>query len=99
MSKFKKKLVQDIKQEKENAIKQESLRRQHGIQDKDIIIVEKNNIFKFTVQQMIALIKFIATILILALACIGVLSLIYPNIRNELFTVFIQYYDALKLYF
>ena len=41
MSKFKKKLVQDIKQEKEDAIKQESLRKQHGIQDKDIIIVEK----------------------------------------------------------
>lgn len=99
MSKFKKKLVQDIKQEKEDAIKQESLRKQHGIQDKDIIIVEKNNIVKFTVQQIIAFIKFIATILILALACIGVLSLIYPNIRNELFTIFMQYYISLKFYF
>lgn len=99
MSKFKKKLVQDIRNEQETAIKQESLRKQHGIQDDHVIVVEKNNMVKFTVRQITAIIKFCATAILLSLAAIGLLSLIYPNIRNELFIVLTQYYESLKIYF
>lgn len=99
MSKFKKKLVQDIRNEQETAVKQEALRRQHGIQDDHVIIVEKSNMVKFTVRQITAIIKFVTTALLLTLAAIGLLSLIYPNIRSELLVVLSQYYDYLKLYF
>ena len=99
MSKFKKKLVQDIRNEQETAVKQEALRRQHGIQDDHVIIVEKSNMVKFTVRQITAIIKFVTTALLLTLAAIGLLSLIYPNIRSELLIVLSQYYDYLKLYF
>lgn len=99
MSKFKKKLVQDIRNEQETAIRQETLRKQHGIQDEHVIIVEKSNMVKFTVRQITAIIKFVTTALLLTLAAIGLLSLIYPNIRSELLVVLSQYYDYLKLYF
>ena len=99
MSKFKKKLVGDIRQEQETAIQQESLRQQHGIQDKNVIVVEKSNMVKFMIRQLSAIIKFVATTMILVLAAIGLLSIIYPNIRSELLTVLLQYYDSLKLYF
>ena len=99
MSKFKKKLVQDIRNEQETAVKQEALRKQHGIQDEHVIIVEKSNMVKFTVRQITAIIKFVTTALLLTLAAIGLLSLIYPNIRSELLIVLSQYYEYLKLYF
>lgn len=99
MSKFKKKLVGDIRQEQETAIQQESLRQQHGIQDENVIVVEKSNMVKFMIRQLSAIIKFVATTMILVLAAIGLLSIIYPNIRSELLTVLLQYYNSLKLYF
>lgn len=98
MAKFKKKLVEDIKKEQEEEKRQKALREQYEIEQKDVVVVEKNNMVKFTVSTVTALVRLCATIVILCLATIGLLSLLYPNVRTELMVVLQEYMKFLKVY-
>ena len=84
MSKYKKGLVSDIKAEKVFEKKQEDLKDKYNIKDSDkkVVVVEKSNAYKFTVNLLIGVIKTAATICILILASVGLLTLIYPESRN-----------------
>lgn len=88
MGKFKENmLVKAAKEEKEKQEEQERLRTKHHVEDEDVLIVEKPNLIKFLIRCGIRLVHVSATILIIILAAIGLIALIYPEIREVLMQV------------
>ena len=98
MGKFKKGLVEDIKQEQAFQRQQTNLKEKYNITEQEVVVVEKSNMVKFTAKAVAAVIRTVATICILFLAAVGLLALVYPNIRaqvavtwNEIFRQIQQY--------
>lgn len=78
-----------IKEEEAFKNDQKRLKEKHKIDQDNIVVVEKANIYKFTIKTFIGLVRLLATIIILALAVIGLATLVYPEIRNE-FLIILQ---------
>lgn len=53
----------------------------------DIIIKEKSNMAKFTVKTLGNILRMLATVVVMVLAAIGILTLLYGNIRYEFMLV------------
>lgn len=91
MGKFKEDmLVTGAKAEQERRREQEKLRKKHQVSDEEVLIVEKTNMVKFLVRCMARLIQITARIILFVLAAVGVIALLYPDVRVELFQVFQQ---------
>ena len=83
MAKFKKGLVNDIRDEYDREEKQKKLREKYETPE-DVLIVEKDNTVKFFVRTTGNVIKLVVGIIIFILAVIGLTAIIYPETRNEL---------------
>lgn len=94
--KFKRGLLKEIREEKEQELHQEELHQKYNLSEKNIMIVEKNNTIIFLLTTFFRLIKCLATIILLALSSIGLLSLIYPEIRSPLLNVLNDLFQQLK---
>jgi len=81
-NKFKTGFVTGYKIEKEEAERQEKLRKNNGIEDENIVVVEKSNMTKFIIKTATAIITKVAQCLIFILAIIGLMTLIYPETRD-----------------
>ena len=71
-----------MKETQKEEERQRQLRQKHNVDD-NVLVVEKTNIVKL----LIGLIKTAASLLLILLCAMGLLSLIYPSIRIELMTV------------
>lgn len=87
MSKFKNGFAKEAKEVLKQEAEQKQLREKHGIQDSNTLIVEKNNLFKFCIRCFIKIVKIFVTAGIFLLASVGLMSLIYPDVREELMKV------------
>lgn len=85
MSKFKNAFVAEVAKQQEMREQQEQLRNKHNITDNNTVIVEKSNFAKFTINILIRILKFCASIILILLAIIGLYSLLTPDIRNIIF--------------
>lgn len=94
--KFKRGLLREIREEKEQEQQQKELQQKYNLNEKNIMIVEKNNTIKFLLTTFFRLIKCLATIILLVLSSIGLLSLIYPEIRSPLLNVLNDLFQQLK---
>ena len=83
MGKFNRQLVNEIKKEKEQESAQLKLREKYEIPE-DVMIVEKDNMIKFSVRIIATLIKITIGIIIFLLTVVGIVSLVFPETRNEL---------------
>lgn len=90
MGKFKPTLVKDAKARQEDIREQERLHKKYHLQDPDIRVVEKDNMIKFLIRNAAILIRLALTVLLFLLACIGIICIVYPNIRMELIIVLMQ---------
>lgn len=87
MGKFRNGFVREVQEEKKREEEQRRLHEIHGIQDENLIVVEKNNMLKFLIRTVGRIVRFVATAAIFVLAAVGMLALIYPEVRGELFLV------------
>lgn len=87
MPKFKG-LVEKQRENAEYQEEQKSLREKHHIENEDVVVVEKDNMAKFSIRTMGNLIRILATIVILCLAAIGLTAIIYPEAREALLAIF-----------
>lgn len=69
---------------------QEELHKKYNVEDKNVKIVEKNNMAKFLIKTGILLIKVTASILLVTLASIGLTALYYEQTRSELIKIFLM---------
>lgn len=83
--KYKNAFVTGYNKKLEEVEKQSKLKHKHKIEDENVLIVEKTNTWKFTIRVLMLLVKTVAWIILVAFAAVGVLSLIYPETRMELF--------------
>ena len=100
MGKYKKDIL-NVKINKEAAEReeQEILKKKHNIQDEDVVVVEKSNMVKFTVNTFIRLVKLIATIMIIILATLGAMSLIYPEPRADMVEIVYNIFTSVRATF
>lgn len=83
MSKYKNVLVSQIQERKKNEKIQNELKQKHGIgQDENVVVVEKNTTVKFMITTVGTLVRYVAQIGIIILATIGLITLIYPELRE-----------------
>ena len=95
MSRFN--LSERIKKENAKEKEQIRLKKKHQIdQENVVVVVEKSNTYKFTIKTIISFIKLIATVTLLILAVIGLTTLVYPTLRQEFLTIFLDVFDQFK---
>lgn len=99
MSRIKRSLVSQIKDQQEFEKQQNELKRKHRIEEKNVIVVEKSNMTKFLIRTIENVVRISTTILILLLASIGLTTLLYPQIRNELLIIINQIINQLVSFF
>lgn len=69
---------------------QQRLKNKHKIENQDVIIVEKNNFFKFSIKLIILIIKTMFCITLFCMATIGIFTLIYPELRQSFISILIE---------
>lgn len=82
-----KKLVAGIKEEIQFGESQKNLKEKHHIEDPNVVVIERNNFIKFFIQTGARILRMIATIVLLFLAVIGLITFVYPSLRSDLFLI------------
>lgn len=78
---------------------QQELKAKHHIDgDEERIVVEKNNMVKFTIRTVSGVVRVIASILICTLAVIGLASIVYPEPREDMAAIARDIYKQLQQY-
>jgi hypothetical protein len=88
MAKFKNGLVQEYKHTQHEKAEQERLRHEHNIKDSNVVVVEKDSSIISLIRIFGRVVQIAAAILLVILAAIGILSLIYPEPREAMLTLF-----------
>lgn len=96
MAKFKDSFVSGYEERQKREKEQQNLKNKYKIENENVIVVEKNNMVKFTTNTLIRAIKFVASITLITLACIGLYAIINPDIRAQLNDNFISLFNELK---
>ncbi|WP_101698694.1 hypothetical protein [Clostridium minihomine] len=96
MGKFSTGFMQEVNKQKEFEKEQEKLKIQHNINEKNVIVVEKNNMVKFTINTIFRIFRYIATVILLCLACIGLAAMIYSAPREEMLVIFYTVIEQIK---
>lgn len=79
--KLKKGLVKQVEEKRH----QEELRKKHNLDvPDDVVVVEKSNTVKFLIRFLSAAIRIIFSVVGIILMALGIIALIYPNIREHL---------------
>ncbi|HCA33553.1 MAG TPA: hypothetical protein DEP00_00090 [Lachnospiraceae bacterium] len=86
------KLYKGYQKEQKEEKNQEKLRKKHHI-DEDVTVVEKPMIGKFVVNAVGDIIVWAARIALIVLAALGLISLLYPEIRQVLFSVLMRIWN------
>lgn len=90
MGKFKKTLVSAAKADLAQEQEQKRLRKKHHVEEEGLLIVERDNLLKFFVRCLASMVWIGATIFLFLLAAIGLVSLVYPEVREVLLRVLYQ---------
>lgn len=75
--------------------KQKRLKDKHKIENENVVIVEKNNLFKFSVRLIILIIKTIFCISLFCMAAIGIFTLIYSDLRQSFISILTQIINSI----
>lgn len=95
-NKFKTGFAAAAREELEKEAEQKRLHEKHNITDTQTVVVEKDNTFKFAIRMLGRLIRFTATVIMLILATLGIISLLYPEVRVELIRVLMSIYEQAR---
>ena len=90
MGKFKKTLVSAAKADLAQEQEQKRLRKKHHVEEEGLLIVKRDNLLKFFVRCLASMVRIGATIFLSLLAAIGLVSLVYPEVREVLLRVLYQ---------
>lgn len=95
-NKYKTGFVREYQQVRQQKEEEERIRQKHNITDENIRVVEKSNTLKFIIRILIMTVKTAAWIILIVLAAVGIISLIYPETRNALFTILFGIVDGTR---
>ena len=95
-NKFKKGFVAEYKEKKQHEAEENRIKQKHHITDENVVVVEKSNTLKFIIRVLVLFLKTAAWITLIILAAVGILCLIYPETRTELFRILISIFEGTK---
>lgn len=95
-NKYKKGFVKSYYERKQEQENENRIKDKHHITDENIVVVEKTNTIKFIIRIMVLCLKAAAWITLIILAAVGILCLIYPETRAELFRILISIFEGTK---
>lgn len=87
MGKFKTGFAKEAKETLRQEEEQKHLHEKHGIEDQNTVVIEKSNMTKFLIRCVGKIFRIAAAAMVFILAAIGLLALIYPEIRSEVLQV------------
>lgn len=70
---------------------QQHLKDKHNIQNENVVVVEKTHIFKW----IALLLRVIFTIVLFAMAAIGIFTLLYPELRTILLQTLTEIFNSI----
>lgn len=92
-----------LKKRYDQKIEQKRLKEQYGVENQDVIVIEKKNVISQTLRVVMnaafAALRIAAFALIALLALVGLAGLIYPNIRAEYAITYQRMFTELSGYF
>ena len=91
-----KKFMEALEEQQEQDKKQQKLHEKHNIADGNVVVVEKSNMIKFSLRGLSAIIRLVATCIIIILAIIGLMCIVYPETRRPLINIFGQTFNQLN---
>lgn len=94
---WKNSLLRRAKKRRDEEVHQGRLRRQHGLVDQEVVIVEKSNLLKFLIRVAASAIRTMAIMIVAGLAFIGLTALVYPEPRQDLWLVWKEIYRQLQV--
>jgi hypothetical protein len=71
-------------------IRQKYLKEKNGIEDENVIVIERNNMTKYILNLIIALLKKMCIIMLLILAFTGFTAVVYPEPREALYSIVVE---------
>lgn len=95
---MKKQFVEALEEEYKQEEEQKKLHKKHNIENEDVVVVEKSNMLKFSVNTVSSIIRTLSAILLIILATIGLISLVYPATRKQLIMIAQQVIEQLHNY-
>lgn len=88
MTRFNSTLVKKVKEDQTYREEQEALKKKHHITNKNVVVVEKSNMVKFFVKTIRGLIRTGALLAVTILAFTGMIALVYPEPRQEIWSIY-----------
>lgn len=98
MSKFKNGLTERVKIEEDKIKEQKQLHQKYSVTDENVVVVEKSNTYKFTINAIKGILKTATTIIIFFFTVFGIVSIIYPGTRIILIKQLIDVLDQVQQY-
>lgn len=98
MMNLKMSMAKKAKRRKEAEVRQGRLKKEHGLMDQEVVIVEKSHILKFLIRVLADAVRTIAAVIIAGLAFLGIAALVYPGPRRELFLIWLDILRQLQSY-
>lgn len=99
MNKFNKKIVSAIKSDETHKKQQLLLKSKYHIPQEDTrIVVEKNNMIKFTVKTAGNILRVVVNIIIFFFAVAGAAAIIFPESRDVLQSEIIKAYEQFRVF-
>lgn len=92
-----KKFIEAYEENVSKESEQIRLRKKHSINDQNVVVVEKNNFFKFTVRSIANLVHVGATIILVGLAVIGLICIMYESTRLPLIKILNDIFIQIRL--
>lgn len=80
-------LVEKIQAEEQEKQIQQKLKEKHGIEDENVVVVEKFSLTKFLIKTFVILVKTVISASLLALAALGLIAILYTEVREPLFEI------------
>lgn len=89
MAKIKNSLIREAKKRIKDQETQEHLQKKYHL-DPNVRVVEKSNTLKFLLKFFSGLFRCVINIIVFALAFIGIVTLVYPEMRSMFFELLIN---------
>ncbi len=90
-------LIRRAKKRRDEEVHQGRLRRQHGLVDQEVVIIEKSILLKFLIRVAASAIRTMAIIIVAGLAFVGLTALVYPEPRQDLWSVWVEICRQLRV--
>ncbi len=78
--------------------RQNRLKKKYKVATDKVLVVEKSNMLKFSVNTLVKVVRLLLNILLFILASIGLLALVYPEPREDLYKIMIEVVNQIKTF-